>query len=86
MLSIPGGPQISSAWDARRQAATRYTDCLTTSASHVRPASVAVALLHLHHVRAHGIDPDAEALTHRLARAVTLAFNARQTTTEEHSR
>jgi hypothetical protein len=43
-----------------------------------RPCS----LLHLHHVRAHGIDPAAEALSHRLARAVALAFTARRTTTE----
>ncbi len=84
LLTIPGGPQIASAWDARRLAATRYTDCL--AATHVKPASVLVALLHLHHVRAHGVDPDAEALTHRLARAVALAFNARQNTTEGNPR
>lgn len=80
--TIPGGSSITSAWHARRLAATRYTDLLTVDATHVRPASVAVSLLHLHHVRAHGIDPAAEALSHRLARAVALAFTARRTTTE----
>ncbi|HEX4102753.1 MAG TPA: lantibiotic dehydratase [Pseudonocardiaceae bacterium] len=85
-LNIPSGWEIASAWDVRRQAATRYTDCLAAGATHVKPASVVVALLHLHHVRAHGIDPDAEALTHRLARAVALAFNARQNTTEDNPR
>lgn len=84
LLSIPSGPRIASAWDARRLAATRYTDCLAAGATHVAPGSVLVALLHLHHVRAHGVDPDAEALTHRLARTVALAFNARQNTTEEN--
>lgn len=43
------------------------------------PASVLVSLLHMHHVRAHGIDPDTEAVSHRLARAVALSWNARQT-------
>jgi len=40
---------------------------------------VAVALLHLHHIRAHGINPDAEARTHRLARSIALAYTARHT-------
>jgi len=80
--TIPGGSHIASAWLARRLAATRYTDILTSDATPVRPASVTVSLLHLHHVRAHGIDPAAEALSHRLARAVALTLTARRTTTE----
>lgn len=86
LLTIPSGQQITSAWDLRREATTRYADCLAASVTHVKPGSVLVALLHLHHVRAHGIDPDAEALTHRLARAVALAFNTRQNTTEDNPR
>jgi thiopeptide-type bacteriocin biosynthesis protein len=85
LQSIPSDPQIASAWNVRREAATRYADCLAT-ATHLTPASVLVALLHMHHVRAHGIDPDAEALSHRLARAVALAWNARQNTTEGNPR
>lgn len=77
--TIPGGSHITSTWHARRLAATRYTDLLTADATHLRPASVTVSLLHLHHVRAHGINPDAEAVSHRLARAVALAFTARRT-------
>lgn len=80
--TIPGGSHIASAWIARRLAATRYAGLLTSDATHVRPASVTVSLLHLHHVRAHGIDPAAEALSHRLARAVALSFTARRTTAE----
>lgn len=80
--SIPSGPAIAAAWHTRSEAATRYTSCLAPDATHVTPASVLVSLLHMHHVRAHGIDPDAEAVSHRLARAVALSWNARQTTTE----
>jgi len=79
---IPGGPTIAAAWHARRQAAARYAACLTLDATHITPASVLVPLLHMHHVRAHGFDPDAEALSHRLARAVALSGNARRTTNE----
>ncbi|MGH3977873.1 MAG: lantibiotic dehydratase [Pseudonocardiaceae bacterium] len=82
LSSIPGGARISSAWQARRVAATRYAELLTVEDTHVRPASVAVSLLHLHHVRAHGIDPDTEALTHRLARGLALAATASRTTSE----
>lgn len=81
--SIPSGQAITAAWHTRSEVATRYASCLTPDATHVTPASVLVSLLHLHHVRAHGIDPDAEAVSHRLARAVALSWNARQITTEE---
>lgn len=80
--SAPSGPAIAAAWHIRSEAATRYAACLAPDATHVTPASVLVSLLHMHHVRAHGIDPDAEAVSHRLARAVALSWNARQTTTE----
>ncbi|HVQ99755.1 MAG TPA: lantibiotic dehydratase [Mycobacterium sp.] len=77
--SIPSGPVIAAAWHARSEAATRYASCLTPGATHVTPASVLVSLLHMHHVRTHGIDPDTEAVSHRLARAVALSWNARRT-------
>jgi len=78
LSSIPGGARIHDAWQARRVAATRYAELLTAETTQVRPASVAVSLLHLHYVRAHGVDPDGEALTHRLARGVALAATARR--------
>ncbi|MGH3546708.1 MAG: lantibiotic dehydratase [Pseudonocardiaceae bacterium] len=77
--SIPRGPAIAAAWHTRSEAATRYAAWLTPDATHVTPASVLVSLLHMHHVRAHGIDPDTEAGSHRLARTVALSWNARQT-------
>lgn len=76
LQAIPGGPQIATAWHLRRLAVTRYADCLAGDATHLTPTSVLVSLLHLHHVRAHGIDPASEGLSHRLARAVALAWSA----------
>ncbi len=80
--SIPSGSVIGAAWHTRSKAATRYASCLTPDVTHVTPTSVLVSLLHLHHVRAHGIDPDAEAVSHRLARAVALSWNARRSVHE----
>lgn len=77
---ISGGAAIATAWHARRSAAAHYAAHLTTAATHVTAASVSVSLLHMHHVRAHGIDPDTEAVSHHLARAVALSWNARRTT------
>jgi lantibiotic biosynthesis protein len=79
---LPGGPAVAAAWHARRQATAHYAARLTPAATHVKPASVLTSLLHMHHVRAHGISPDAEALTHRLARAIALYWQAGQTTNE----
>ncbi|MEE4541352.1 lantibiotic dehydratase [Streptomyces sp. V4-01] len=77
---LPGGPQIAVAWAARAQAAARYAVCLTPAATRLTPGSVLTSLLHLHHIRAHGIDAEAEAMTHKLARAIALAWSARQGT------
>jgi thiopeptide-type bacteriocin biosynthesis protein len=74
---LPGGPAIQSAWAARRDAAARYRTCLTAASGHRTPSSVLVSLLHMHYVRARGIDPEGEAQAHRLARAVALAWHAR---------
>ncbi len=80
--TLPAAPDCSgvvAAWHARRQAATTYTRCLAEHAGRATPAAVAVSLLHLHHIRAHGADPDAEARTHRLARSIALVYTARHT-------
>jgi lantibiotic biosynthesis protein len=81
--AVPGCSGIAAAWHARRQAATTYARCLAEHTGCVTPAAVAVSLLHLHHIRAHGIDPDAEARAHRLARSIALAYIARQTAASE---
>jgi lantibiotic biosynthesis protein len=77
LRTLSGGPQIAAAWQIRRRTVATYADCLAAEAAHVRPTSALVSLLHVHHVRAHGINPDSERLCHRLARAVALAWTAR---------
>ena len=79
MHTMPGGARIATAWQARAAAAAQYATTLTPATTCVTPESVLASLLHLHHVRAHGIDPTVEAQTFRLARAVALADTARRT-------
>ena len=77
---LPGGgedPGHLAAWAARRQMARHYVDVLAHHGHHPAPDSVVVSLLHLHHVRALGIDPASETRCHRLARAVALSLTAR---------
>ncbi|WP_432991794.1 lantibiotic dehydratase [Dactylosporangium sp. CA-233914] len=76
IAALPGGAAILAAWKSRREAATAYTACLDDT-THLSPASVLTALLHLHHVRVHGLAPGPEAHTHRLARAAALGITAR---------
>jgi lantibiotic biosynthesis protein len=78
LQELPGGEQVAASWHARRQAAATYSRHLAADASHVTPETVLGSLLHLHYVRVHGIDPDGEAATYRLARAVALAAEARR--------
>lgn len=80
---LPHGSQVVEAWRARTSTAHAYTTSLTSGVTHLRPASVLPSLLHLHHVRAHGIDPDAEAITHRLAHSIALSWNARHAQNSE---
>lgn len=70
---LPGGPEVLAAWAARSQAAARYAACLTPAITRVTPISALTSLLHMHHIRAHGIDAQSEAMTHKLARAIALA-------------
>lgn len=86
LLAIPGGAQIAAAWRARRAAATAYVQRLATDAPHMRRAPAFGSLLHMHHVRAHGIDPAAEHLCDRATRSVALSWAARHRTTEEATR
>jgi lantibiotic biosynthesis protein len=79
LSAVPGCSGIVAAWYARRQAAITYARCLAEHAGRAAPAAVAVSLLHLHHIRVHGADPDAEACTHRLARSIALAYTTRHT-------
>ncbi|MFB9443126.1 lantibiotic dehydratase [Dactylosporangium vinaceum] len=77
LAAFVGGAEVLEMWQARRDAAAAYAAQLEHPATHVTSASVLTALLHLHHVRVHGITPALEARTHRLARAAALARTAR---------
>jgi thiopeptide-type bacteriocin biosynthesis protein len=74
--TIPGGGRIAAAWQARQRAAAAYADRLAGGSYPTRP-SVFASLLHMHHVRVHGPDRDAERGYHRIARAVALTWTAR---------
>ncbi|MFD0659787.1 hypothetical protein [Thermocatellispora tengchongensis] len=65
---------MATAWAARRSTLAAYRDQL---APHREPITVLRTLLHDHHVRAIGVDPDLETFTNRLARAAVLRHLAR---------
>ncbi|WP_436499607.1 lantibiotic dehydratase [Actinokineospora sp. HUAS TT18] len=74
-LTDPATP-VAADWIERRIALHAYRDALTTI--NREPESALPALLHLHCLRAHGINPDAERLCHRLARAAALSWTQRR--------
>ncbi|MFG2059390.1 lantibiotic dehydratase [Micromonospora sp. NPDC048930] len=75
LAELPGGEEVRAAWDRRRRALTTYRDTLRTVA--VTPAAVLPDLLHLHHTRMIGPDPDSERTCLHLARAAALSWTAR---------
>lgn len=74
LRGLPAGPSVTAAWHTRTAAGAAYSDLLT--GTHLDPASVLVSLLHLHHIRVLGIDPESERMSLRLARAIALAVAA----------
>ncbi|MGW3352866.1 lantibiotic dehydratase [Nonomuraea rubra] len=66
----PGGTAVADAWALRRAALHDYHAQL--GRHDYLPITVLRSLLHDHHVRALGVDPAAEAVTNRLARAAAL--------------
>jgi len=75
LRATPGGRVLTQAWSARRKALAAYRDRLT-EAGEIEPDGVLACLLHLHHIRMNGIDPDSERITHHLARAAALRWSA----------
>ncbi|WP_406153196.1 lantibiotic dehydratase [Streptomyces sp. NBC_01023] len=65
-----GGDDLSGAWGERARTLTAYRHALGVEGHD--PGTVLRSLLHQHHVRAHGVDPTAEAATLHLARTVAL--------------
>ncbi|SEG15383.1 thiopeptide-type bacteriocin biosynthesis domain-containing protein [Nonomuraea solani] len=78
LRDLPGGPRIVAAWQDRRRAVAAYMDRLAT-VPYLTRSSVMASFLHMHHLRALGIDPDTERACRKLARAAALAFTARHT-------
>ncbi|MER7851437.1 lantibiotic dehydratase [Streptomyces bacillaris] len=72
----PGAAAVNDAWRERREALARYRQALDRSGP--TPHSVLPSLLHMHHNRAVGIDPDAEAVCRRMARAAARSWTLRR--------
>jgi CRISPR-associated protein (Cas_Cmr3) len=69
----PGGESAFRAWDRRRAALTAYRKQLEPDGE---PLHVLRSLLHMHHVRAIGVDPERERVGCRHARAAALRWAA----------
>ncbi|MFI1863716.1 lantibiotic dehydratase [Streptomyces jumonjinensis] len=78
-LTGPGNTPaaVTSAWARRRAALSAYRSQLDSSADH-DPDSVLASLLHMHHIRAIGIDEECERECRRLARAAALSWLAQR--------
>ncbi|MEV7778285.1 lantibiotic dehydratase [Kitasatospora sp. NPDC088351] len=74
--STARGRALTRAWRARAEALAEYRHLLDQHLE-LEPSEVVGALLHLHHARSIGIDPDHERTCHRLARAAALTHTAR---------
>ena len=69
LRALPGGQDVADAWRSRDQALAAYYEALTAQRD---PGTALRTLLHEHHMRALGIDPDLERQTGRCARAAAL--------------
>jgi thiopeptide-type bacteriocin biosynthesis protein len=76
LRSLPGGEEVVVAWQKRAVTLSAYREVLAEQRD---PLTVLPSLLHLHHIRAVGVDPARERVTGRLARACALRHNARRT-------
>lgn len=69
LRALPGGDVVAAAWQARDTALRSYHASLRAQRD---PAGVLRTLLHEHHVRAVGVDPEFERKTCHLARAAAM--------------
>ncbi|MEV6984153.1 thiopeptide-type bacteriocin biosynthesis protein [Sphaerisporangium sp. NPDC051017] len=76
LRATPGGEATVQPWLPRHDALTRYRAHLT-GVDGIDSEAVLDSLLHVHHIRAVGIDRDDERTCLRLARAAALAWDAR---------
>ena len=77
LRALPGGQAIARAWRSRDLALASYR-ALLTEAGGVDTDAVLTSLLHAHHMRAVGHDPDDERCCLQLARAAAQAWTARR--------
>ncbi|MFI1950270.1 lantibiotic dehydratase [Streptomyces xinghaiensis] len=75
LRALPDGDHVARTWTVRRGALAAYRQAL--SAHGPEPIAVLPSLLHMHHNRTAGINPDGEATCRRLARAAALSWTAR---------
>ncbi|WP_226966893.1 lantibiotic dehydratase [Streptomyces phaeolivaceus] len=75
LRALPGGERVVTAWANRRAALETYRTALADHGA--EPTDVLPSLLHMHHNRAAGIDPDNETICRRLARTAALSWSAR---------
>lgn len=73
LTNTNAGAAVAAAWAARDTALAAYREALREQRE---PISVLWPLLHIHHSRALGVDPDLEKVTGRLARALVLRARA----------
>lgn len=66
---LPGGDDVATAWGRRDSALAAYHKSLSGQRD---PGTALRTLLHEHHMRALGLDPDVERQTGRLARAAAM--------------
>ncbi|GAB3726923.1 lantibiotic dehydratase [Nocardiopsis nanhaiensis] len=76
LWATPTGEAVPGAWHTRGHALDLYRRTLETTGRD--PAEVTRSLLHLHHARARGVDPDGEAAVLRAARAIALTRTHRR--------
>ncbi|MEU5115065.1 lantibiotic dehydratase [Streptomyces longwoodensis] len=75
LREYPTGGHVAGMWALRRRVLREYGRALDIAG--IDPASVLPSLLHMHHNRAAGINPAAEAACRRLARSASLSRTAR---------
>ncbi|MFD3514888.1 lantibiotic dehydratase [Streptomyces sp. NPDC058657] len=75
LRALPGGPEITAAWEHRSLALRDYRNALAEQGN---PSPVPRSLLHQHHLRALPADPDRERTTYRLARNCALHHQERR--------
>ena len=76
LATLTEGSRVRSSWQRRHRALATYRTALQSAAS-IAPVTVLPDLLHLHHTRVIGPDPDSERTCLHLARAAALSWTAR---------